>query len=154
MSAQQDTEAIARRIFEEIWQNENYEVIDELVAEDYVLHDPSMPEETEWPSGREGFRQIVEMGSGVIDGRLEIEQLIPADDHVAIRWKQTGTHVGEMAGIEPTNEEVTITGIEIDRFEDGKLAETWQEVGMLPMLVQIGAVPEDLFSAETPSGEH
>lgn len=148
MSTQEDTEAIARRIFEEVWQNHNYDVIDDLVAEDYVLHDPSMPEETEWPDGRAGYRQMAEMGSGIIDGPLEIKQLIPTDDHVVIRWEQTGTHVGEMEGIDPTNEEVTVTGIEIDRFEDGQLVETWQEVGMLPMLSKIGVVPEDLFSPE------
>ncbi|WP_121743502.1 ester cyclase [Natronorubrum halophilum] len=148
MSTQEDTEAIARQIFEEIWQNHNYDIIDELVAEDYVLHDPSMPEETEWPAGRDGYRQMAEMGSEIIDGPLEIEQLLPAGDHVVIRWKQTGTHVGEMEEIDPTNEEVTVTGIEIDRFENGQLVETWQEVGMIPMLTQIGILSEDLFSPE------
>lgn len=148
MNAQEDTEAIARRIFEEMWQNNNYDVIDELVSEDYVLHDPSMPEETEWPNGRDGYRQMAEMGSEIIDGPLEIEQLLPAGDHVVIRWKQTGAHVGEMEGLDPTNEEVTVTGIEIDRFEDGQLAETWQYIGMVPMLTEIAVISEDLFSPE------
>ena len=151
MTTAEDNEAIARRIFEEVWQNHNYDVIDDLVAEDYDLHDPSMPEETEWPSGREGYRLMAEMGANIIDGPLELEQLISAGDYVVGRWRQTGTHVGEMGNIEPTNEEVTITGIEIDRFEDGKLAETWQEVNMLPMFMQIGIVPEDLFSSEMPT---
>ncbi|WP_435176146.1 ester cyclase [Halorussus sp. AFM4] len=153
MTTAEDNEAAARRLFEEVWQNHDYDAVDELVAEDYVLHDPSMPEDAEWPGGREGYRQMAEMGAGIVDGRLEIEQLLSTGDHVVIRWKQTGTHVGEMGNIEPTNEEVTITGIEIDRFEDGKLAETWQEVGMLPMLMQVGAVPEDLFSSELPADD-
>ncbi len=144
----EDNEAIARRIFEEVWQNHNYDVVDDLVAEDYELHDPTMPEDTEWPGGREGYRMMAEMGADIVDGPIEIKQLVPADDHVVIRWEQTGTHVGEMGTIEPTNQEVTITGIEIDRFEDGKLAETWQEVNLLTMLVQIGVIPEDLFSEE------
>ncbi|WP_408958217.1 ester cyclase [Natrinema sp. 74] len=148
MSTQEDTETIARRIFEEIWQNHDYDVIDELIAEEYVLHDPSMPEAAEQPTGRDGYRQMAEMGAEIIDGSLEIEQIVPAGDHVVVRWKQTGTHVGEMEGIEPTNEEVTVTGIEIDRFEDGQLVETWQEVGMLPMLTKIGVISEDLFSPE------
>lgn len=153
MTTAENNEAIARRIFEEVWQNHNYDVIDELVGENYVLHDPSIPEGTEWPSGREGYRMMAEMGAEVIDGSLDLEQLISAEDYVVSRWKQTGTHVGRMGSIEPTNEEVTITGIEIDRFEDGKLAETWQEVNMLPMLVQVGAVPADLFSPEAPADD-
>ena len=130
-----------------MWQNHEYDIVDELVAEDYVLHDPSM-QDVEWPGGREGYREMAEMGAGIINGPLEIEQLIPAGEYVVIRWKQTGTHVGEMGDIEPTNEEVTITGIEIDRFEDGKLAETWQEVNVLNTLVQVGVVPEDTFSQD------
>ncbi|RBI58439.1 ester cyclase [halophilic archaeon] len=151
MTTAEDNESVARRIFEEVWQNHNYDVIDEVVTEDYVLHDPSMPEDTEWPSGREGYRMMAEMGADIIDGPIEIEQIIPAGDDVVVRWKQTGTHVGEMGNIEPSNEEVTITGIEIDRFEDGKLAETWQEVNMMGMLMQIGAIPEDLFGEEMPT---
>ncbi|WP_458189799.1 ester cyclase [Haladaptatus sp. NG-WS-4] len=155
MTTTQDNEAVARRLFEEVWQNHNYDVIDEVVAKDYVLHDPSMPEEeaSEWPSGREGYRMMAEMGSGIIDGPLEVEQIVPGGDNVVIRWKQTGTHVGEMGNIEPSNEEVTITGIEIDRFEDGQLAETWQEVNMMGMLMQIGAIPDDLFNEEMHSDD-
>ena len=151
MSTNEDNEAIARRIFEEIWQEQNFDAIDELIAEDYVLHDPSMPEDVEWPDGREGVRQMAEMGGSMIDGPLEIDQMISAGEYVVSRWHQTGEHVGQMGNVEPTNEEVTVTGIEIDRFEDGKLAETWQEVGMIPMLVQIGAIDEDLFAPEMPA---
>ena len=136
MTTGQENEEIARRIFEEVWQNRNYDVIDELVAEDYVLHDPGVPEGVEWPGGREGYRRMAEMGAEIIDGDLEIQELVPSGDLVVVRWRQTGTHVGKMG---------SVTGIEIDRFEDGKLVETWQEVNMLPMLMQIGAVPADLF---------
>ncbi|WP_254532832.1 ester cyclase [Natrinema gelatinilyticum] len=123
MTTATDNEAIARRIFEEVWQNHNYDVNDDLVSEDYVFHDPSMPEDTEWASGREGYRMMAEMCAGIIDGTLEFEQVISTRDYVVGRWKQTGTHVGKMGNIEPTNEEVSITGNVIDRFEDGKLVE-------------------------------
>ena len=51
-----------------------------------------------------------------------------------------------MIGVEPTHEEVTVTGIDINWFEDGKLAETWQEVNILGMLMQIGALPDELVA--------
>ena len=142
MTTAEDNEELHRRITEEVWERRNFDVIDELVAEDFVLHDPSMPEPIRGP---EGYREMAEMGSGIVDGRIEIEQLLSMDDWVVARWTQTGTHVGDIGEIEPTNEEVTITGIDINRFEDGKLAETWTEVNLLNMLVQIGAIPDDLF---------
>lgn len=146
----QDNEELHQRINEEIWEKQNFDAIDEYVADDFVLHDPSM---TESIHGPDEYREMAEMGAGVIDGPIETEQLLSMGDWVVSRWSQTGEHVGEMAGIEPTNEEVTITGIDMDRFEDGKLAETWTEVNMLNMLMQIGAVPDDLFSEPAPAGD-
>ncbi len=143
----EDNEAVARRIFEDIWEDQNFDAIDDLIAEDYVLHDPSMPE-GDWPTGPEGVRQMAEMGGDMIDGPLEIDQIISAGEYVVSRWTQTGRLTGEMGSMEPTDEDVTVSGIEIDRFEDGKLAETWQEVNMLDLLTKTGVVPEDVFSPE------
>lgn len=150
MTTSQENEKVVRRLTEEVWQNENFDVIDELVAEDYVLHDPSMPEEIRGP---DGYREMAEMGAGIVDGEIEIDQMISTDDLVVSRWTQRGTHTGEIAGVEPTNEEVTITGIDISRVEDGKLVESWQEVNLLNMLMTIGAIPEDLFSEEMPASD-
>jgi steroid delta-isomerase-like uncharacterized protein len=150
MTTAETNESVYRRINEEIWEKENFDAIDEFVAEDYVLHDPSMPEDTEWPSGREGYRQMVEMGTETFENAtIDIQQVISTDDYVVGRWSMTGTHVGEMGNVQPSNEEVTMTGIEISRFEDGKLAESWQEVNMLDILTQAGELPEDLFAPET-----
>lgn len=150
MTTPKDNEKLVRRLTTEVWENENFDVIDELVAEDYVLHDSSLPEPVRGP---DGYREMAEMGAGMVDGQIDIDQVITTDDLVVSRWTQKGTHTGEMAGIEPTNEEVTITGIDISRVEDGKLVESWQEVNMLNMLMQIGAIPEDLFSEEVPAGD-
>ena len=145
MTTPEENERISRRLTEAVFEQQNYDVIDELVDEDFVLHDPSMPEPVRGP---DGYREMAEMGADIVDGPVEIDQLLAADDWVVSRWTQTGTHVGKMGNVEPTNEEVTITGIDINRFEDGKLAETWSEVNLLNMLVQVGAVPDDLFSEE------
>lgn len=102
-----------------------------------------MPEPVHGPAG---FREMTGRGATIIDGPLEIDQLLSVDDYVVARWTQTGTHVGRMGRIEPTNEAVTITGMEIDRFEDGQLVESWSEVNLTNLLVQIGAVPEDLLA--------
>lgn len=150
MTTPKQNERAARRLIEAVFEEHDYDVIDELVSEDYVLHDPSLPEPVRGP---EGFREMAEMGATIVDGSMEIDQLLAFDDYVVVRWTQTGTHVGQMGQIEPTNEEVTITGIEIDRFEDGKLAETWGEVNLLNMLIQIGEVSPDLFAPPVPAGD-
>lgn len=150
MTTSEDNEKLARRLTKEGFENENYDVIDEIIAEDYVLHDSSTPEPIRGP---DGFRRMVEMGAGTVDGTIEIDQVLSTDDWVVTRWTQRGTHAAETAGIEPTNEEVTITGIVVSRVEDGKLVESWQEVNVLNMLTQIGAILEYLFSEEAPADD-
>lgn len=150
MTTADDNEQLARRFAEEVWENENYEAMAEMVAEDYVLHDSTMPEPLRGP---EELRDMLEMGTDVVDGETEIEQLIATDEYVITRWRQEGTHEGAMAGVEPTHENVTVTGMQIDRIEDGTIAETWQEVNVVTMLLDIGAIDEDRFEMEMPADD-
>ena len=46
-------------------------------------------------------------------------------DLVATRWRLTATHTGDFVGIASTNKESTWTGVSTDRFENGKIVETW-----------------------------
>jgi steroid delta-isomerase-like uncharacterized protein len=59
-----------------------------------------------------------------------------------IRWTASGTHKGDLLGVPATGRPIKITGIDIFRVQDGKLAELWQNWDQLQMLQQIGAVPE------------
>ncbi|MBW8004017.1 MAG: ester cyclase, partial [Planctomycetes bacterium] len=49
--------AIALRVFEEVWNQGNLDVIDEIYAIDYVGHMPGSPD----LQGTEGFKQFVTM---------------------------------------------------------------------------------------------
>ena len=42
------------------------------------------------------------------------------------------THLGELGEASPTGKRVTISGITIDRFEDGKIVEAWRSMDTLP----------------------
>jgi predicted ester cyclase len=59
------------------------------------------------------------------DLRLEIHETFGRDDKLAARYTVTGTHTGEQMGIPATGREISITGITIMHFEDGKVVERW-----------------------------
>ena len=50
---------------------------------------------------------------------------IAEGDKVATRWEFAATHTGDFMGHGPTGKQVTWTGVQIDRFEDGKIIESW-----------------------------
>lgn len=131
---------IIRRVVDGVWNDRNFAIVDELVAQEYVGHDPTQPEPIQ---GREGFKQFASMyQSAFHDAAVTIDDQIAEGDRVVTRWTGRGTHTGELMGISPTGKEVTVSGITVSRLADGKIAEEWELMDALGMLVQLGAVPQ------------
>jgi steroid delta-isomerase-like uncharacterized protein len=128
---------IVRRLGVEPWEG-NMDVIDELVAPDYVGHDPSQPD-LQGPQGIRAF--ITSYLAGYPDGRITIEEQLAEGDLVATRWTGRGTQEGELIGIPPTGKQVTVSGITISRVKNGKVVEEWSNWDTLGMLQQLGVVP-------------
>ena len=98
-----------------------------------------MPEEGH---GREHFKEFARMyRSAFPDIHIEVEDQIVEGDRVATRWRGTGTHEGELMGISPTGNRVTVVGTTIERIADGQIAETWDNYDALGMMQQLGAIP-------------
>ena len=105
---------------------------------DFAAHVPGVPE----PLDGEGWRQFIgAFFEGFPDMRLVIEDIVANGDRVAVRWTFHGTHRGEFLGIPPTDTQMTMTAIEINRVRDGKVAEHWVQLDQLGVLRQLGAIP-------------
>jgi steroid delta-isomerase-like uncharacterized protein len=132
--------AISKRLFTEGMNEGKLEVIDELVAPNWVDHDPSNPPDL--PPGAQGLKQLMSMYRAAFpDMVMTIEEQIAEGDKVVSRWVAKGTHNGDLAGIPPTGKQVTVTGIFIDRISGGQIQESWANWDALGMLQQVGAVP-------------
>ena len=137
MTSEQN-KAIVRRAFEEPWKG-NLDVIDELIAKDYIGHDPANPEPLRGPAGVKEF--ISTYRAAFPDARITVEQQLAEGDLVATRWTGRGTHEGELMGISPTGKRVTVSGLTISRLEGGKIVEEFQNWDTFGMMQQLEAVP-------------
>jgi predicted ester cyclase len=61
---------------------------------------------------------------------------------VTTRWTAAGTQDGELMGMPASGKQVVVSGITIDRFEDGMIVEGWTSRDTLGMMQQLGLVPE------------
>jgi steroid delta-isomerase-like uncharacterized protein len=137
----EENKRISRRVAEEAFSRGDLDVIDELVADNFVNHDPTLPPDL--PPGREGFKELVNFyRSAFPDAQVTVENQIAEGDKVATRWTGRGTHQGDFAGLPATGKQATITGITIDRIEGGRIVESWNEANQLGLLQQLGAIPE------------
>lgn len=107
-------------------------------AEDAVDHDPA-PDQG---PGRAGFQAFFEtLTSAFPDAHIEPVHLVADDDNVAVAYTLTGTHRGTFNGIEPTGRSIEVRGLQIGRFEDGRIVERWGSSDELGILRQLGAAP-------------
>jgi len=134
-----ENKALARRLVEEAFNAGRLEVVDELVASDFVEHDPSLTEEVRGPAGVKEL--IAGYRAAFPDIRITIEDQIADGDYVVSRWSGTGTHQGELMGMPATGKQATVTGITIDRIVDGRIAESWDNWDTLGLMQQLGAIP-------------
>jgi steroid delta-isomerase-like uncharacterized protein len=134
----EESKALIQRFVEEAFNKGNLGVADEVYASDFVSHESSGPVER-GPEYVKGF--VGTYRDAFPDGRTTVEDSIAEGDKVAYRWTFRGTHRGELMGIAPTEKQVTITGITVDRISGGKIEEEWNNFERLGVLRQLGAVP-------------
>ena len=96
----------------EVWGNGRLELVPDLVTPEYVRHDENgtrvvTPESyAQEIAAFRGINMVFVANAAAIDG-----------DFIWTRWSATAKPSG--------SDEVVFRGIQIYRFEDGKLAETW-----------------------------
>lgn len=132
-----DNKALDRRYFDDVLNAGRLEVIDEICAENYAGHVPGFP-----TNDREGDKQLVGMmRAGFPDLRFTMDDQIAEGDLVLHRLTARGTHRGEFMGIPATGRSVEVTGMNINRIENGRIAESWGVIDVLGLMQQLGVVP-------------
>ena len=112
------------------------DAVDRFVAEDYVNHNAFVAD------GREANRQFwTVFFAGLPDVRVTMEDLVVSGDRVVGRFVYRGTHTGDLMGIPATGKPVEMRSIDIWRVQNGMFVEHWDELNLMQMFQQIGALP-------------
>jgi steroid delta-isomerase-like uncharacterized protein len=132
----EESKAIVLRWFAELDRG-NLDIVDDLIAVDYVDHNPALPN---LPAGREGVRQYVRILKAAFPDAIHvIDDVIAEDNKVMTRVTARGTFLGECIGYKPTGRVVEISGIAVHRVENGRLIEHWAHADIAGFMHQIGA---------------
>jgi steroid delta-isomerase-like uncharacterized protein len=107
-----------------------------LAAPDLIINLAELPEPQH---GREVWRQGFEMIKHAFsDLEAHIEDIVAAQDKVAVRLRFRGTHSGEFLGFEATGRTIEYVSHEFYRIADGLIAEEWICSDMATLLRQLG----------------
>jgi predicted ester cyclase len=144
----EENQAAIRRLFDEVYNGHNLDVIGELVAEDVVNHSAT----DEHKHGIGGFRHVMKWGAALMpDGRYELLDTIAEGDMFACRVRVSGTMRGELFGVPPTGKSATFEHVHWHRVSGGKLVERWAARDDLEALIHFGIIdPPGRFEADSP----
>lgn len=114
----------------------NLAVLNEVMAPRVVDHDPA-PDQGPGP---EGFIQFfTKFRTAFPDLAVAVDHMVADEDNVSIAYTITGTHKGDFMGVPATGRRIKARGVQIGRFENGKMVERWGSSDQLGILQQIGA---------------
>ncbi len=107
-----------------------------LAAPDLIINLAELPEPQH---GRETWRQGFEMMRRAFpDLQAHVEDIVAAQDKVAVRVRFRGTHSGEFLGFAATGRTVEYVSHEFYRIADGLIAEEWICSDMATLFRQLG----------------
>jgi predicted SnoaL-like aldol condensation-catalyzing enzyme len=131
---------LVKRLYQEVWHNENYAVADEILSDQYIRHDASDP--AQGPGNAvpqsERARQVKTLFP---DLHFEPEVVAADGDLVAVRWTSTAHAVGFpafMRALVGKGGPIVATGVNIYRFADGRVVELWNNRDDLTIQREMG----------------
>ena len=135
----EEMKALNRRFYDEVFNEGNLDLLDELVADDFVEHEefPGLP------PGKEAVRAFATMLRDAFpDARFTIDDEIVEGDKIVTRSHLEGTHRGEFLGMPPTGLKINIQAIDIVRVRDGKAIDHWGVTDQMSMMQQLGVIEQ------------
>jgi predicted ester cyclase len=132
---------LVHRWFEEVWNKQREEAIDEMFAPEGKAY--GFPEPHSVLVGPENFKQIHRAFlSAFPDLRITVNDIICENDRVAVTWTAVMTHLGDSLGFAPTSENVSLEGCSILVIRDSQIQDGWNYMelqGLVQRLKQMSA---------------
>ena len=134
----QETEKIAKLFFEVMWSKPELTIADDIIDTKYnpswIQIDKIGPAQIK--------HEITHFRNIFPDLKYEIIEMRGEEDKVWIRYKGSGTHLGEGWGFKPTEKKVSFEGARILYLNsEGKIIDQWGAFCFYDIFTELGVVP-------------
>jgi len=125
------------QFYSEFMNKGEIKLLDKLVSDDYVEHEP-IPE---FELNKKGLTDYFKMMFIAFpDFRADIDFMIEEKDRVVVYLTYKGTHKGDYMGAKGSGKKIEFKAVDIIKIKDGKMIEHWGVVDVLGMMEQLGLV--------------
>jgi steroid delta-isomerase-like uncharacterized protein len=140
VSVGEAAKAVVRRNTEEVQGGGNFELFEQLFADDFRDHTPQ-------PGGtpdKSGARNLYHALRTAFPDFHAVIHWQTADGEVVTTFKTYhGTHKGTFLGVAPTGRKIRFDTVDAMRVHDGKITEHWGVANLFSLMQQLGALPSD-----------
>lgn len=139
-SREEQNKAIVLRVYDEAFGQGKTEVINELFSEEYIQHNPMVP------NGPEGLIGYIEMLKSMDPTPvLAVKHILADGDLVAVHWHSSTT---------PNNESTGQAGFDLYRLDNGTIVEHWDAIQDVPAKTASGnSMFSDLYKEANAGNE-
>jgi steroid delta-isomerase-like uncharacterized protein len=131
VSQQEMNKAVARRVFEEIFNQGKFQVANEIYAPDFVNHglhsDANLQKDQGWARWEK---------QALPDMTMTVDLMVAEGDLVTVVWRGHGTNSAAASPLPATGVKVEFKGITVWRIVDGRIREEWTAFDMLRIVRQ------------------
>ena len=128
---------LARRFYEECWNQGKVDRVDQYVSRDCRYHDPVFPN---LAPGLDSLKNHIGMCRRAFpDLKFSLDDMIAERDEVVVHWTAHGTHEGLFLGVPATQKIASVSGTSIYRIKNQKTVEQFVDWNALTLLQQLGA---------------
>ncbi len=135
-----DNKAMSKNVLQQWGDNTLHKSVD-YIAANYANH--QLPDAAEGCSTKtldEWKTLVANFHKGFSDVKMEVLHQVAEGDYVSSRWRITAKHTGPFANLPVTGKISTWTGVHTDRYEGGKLVESWVDWDKYSFLEGLGLV--------------
>ena len=136
-----DYKALLMRIVDEAWNKGELDVLDETLAENFVMHDLVMPD----IKGPPGYKKyVIDVRTSYPDFHMTVDELIQEGDKLAGKLHWEGTQLGASPGLKvpATGKKVNVTVAIVSHLANDKVVEQWTFQDWVGIMRQLGLIPQ------------
>ena len=132
--AEEKNKELVRHYWDGKWNSRSSKILDERLSPDVVYRSPSMK-----MNGIDEYKEVYRaFASAFQDTRLTVDDIVAENDKVVSRVTIRCTHAGELEGIQPTGNRLTVKAFTFFRLENGLIVEEHELLDELGMMHQLG----------------
>ena len=130
---------VIQRIVDELFNQDRYDIIDELYNDELRNHDKSLPNQ---PDSKQELVKLLQFHRRAFpDLKYSLQTVLCEGDMTAFRWTVNGTHTGPLGDVAPTGNPFKVEGMSFAKFVDGKISVIWQLHDTEAIYTQLGLPP-------------